>query len=206
MNDQAPWEKAAIDFASPVLVVAQGVTDRPRLSQWGGGSPDDPPTSVTLSYDKDDVSITTYWDAEWWTGCMPVFDNIWEFVENGAGWRFAGPFDFEGRKVIHETKHPAQSGYFVVRHYESDPPGVQEQERSRIRKLVSEVDHREVDLPLGGSDPVRTMVVRGAESWDAAFETTVKGRQLIGALHGTGTPIEPLGLILVDDLIGYLRR
>ena len=205
MNDQAPWEKAAIDFAAPALVVAQGVADRPRLTQWGGGAPDDPPTGITLSYEKDDVSITTYWDAEWWTGRMPVFDDIWEFVESGARWRFAEPPNFEGRKVIEETKHPREEGYFVVQQYESDPPEVVERERNRIGKLVSEVEHREVDLPLGGNDPVRVMVVGGSESWDAAFETAVDGRQLIGALHGTGTPIEPLGLILVDDLVGYLR-
>jgi hypothetical protein len=202
MSDRAPWEKAAADFASPAVVVVAGVVGSPRLSQWGGGSPDDPPTSLTLSYDESDVSVTTYWDAEWWDGDMPVWNDIWEFVESGAGWRFASPLDIEGRKVIDETKTPAEDGhYLVIRTFEPDPPEVHEKERARVRQMVSETVHREVDIPLDDL-PVRAVVVGGPDAWDAAVERYVNDRHLVASLHGTDTPIEPLKLAVIDDFSG----
>jgi len=85
------WETAAARVDFPVAVIASGVTEPPRMTQWGGET--DNPRSVTLSHGSDDVDVTTYPEIMWGGDLAEVWKDLTAFVESSFG------FAWEGRET-----------------------------------------------------------------------------------------------------------
>lgn len=97
-STQQGWEVAAGGVGFPVAAVANGVTDPPRLTQWGGEG--DAPSSVTLRYEKDEVQVTTYPEIMWGGELVEIGKDLSAFIESSFGFaweaRESAPLDFEG--------------------------------------------------------------------------------------------------------------
>ena len=205
MTQQSPWEIAAASVEYPVITVAEGVIDRPRLSQWGGGEPD-APASVTLSYDSDDLQITTYSEVMW--GEREPWSDIWDLVESSFGSWWEGtemPLEYERLTVAEATKTPTEKGHSIFTTYESLPADQEKDRRLQRREAVTGAKHRETQLVLGDSS-VQAAVVGESNYWVTGFETTSSDAPVVGLLCGTDASPDSLRLGLVTNLLEYLSR
>jgi hypothetical protein len=203
---QQGWEIAAGGVGFPVAAVANGVTDAPRLTQWGGET--DAPNSVTLSHEKDDVQVTTYPEIMWGGELAEIWKDLSAFVESSFGFaweaRESTPLDFEDLEVLETTWTRTENGYLESWVYESPSEEEANERRARRERAASEADHRVVELPLAGS-LVQATVVGGTDIWSAGFETAWKGGPLVVLLSGRAIAVDSLKLELVDDLLAHLR-
>lgn len=201
-NGTKLWEFAASAVEFPVVAVAEGVDDRPRLSSWGG-DPKCPPTCVTLEYGLCGMQVTTYPVPMWGEG--EAWKDLVDFVKHdyGSGWwaRNGPPLDFEGLEVVETTKIPTEKGYLEFKCYEAT--SVDEEEIRRREQAASEAEYRMLELALGDS-LVEAEVIGGSELWSAGFEIVVSDAPLVALLSGSDIPPESLKLELVDDLLAFL--
>jgi len=207
MSTRQGWEVAAGAVGFPVAAVASGVTDPPRLTQWGGEA-DDAPGSVTLSHEKDDVQVTTYPEIMWGDELAGTWKDLSDFVESSFGFaweaRESAPLDFEGLEVMETTWTRTETGYLEFRVYEPRPEEEINEIRATRERAASEARHRVVGLRLAGS-LVQAAVVGDTDMWSAGFETVWERGPLVVLLSGGAIAVESLQLELVDDLLAYLR-
>jgi hypothetical protein len=176
MNGQQEWELVARNIGFPVAVVANGVTDLPRISQSGGDLRS--LKSVTVSYDRDGVQVTTYREVMWGGELAEVWRDLLAFVESSYGYSWEA--------------------------WGSKPQDEDHATQARRQRAATMAEHRVVELPLSGS-PVQATVVGASDIWSAGFETAWKGRPLVVLLSGRSIAVDSLGLELVDDLLGHLQ-
>ncbi|MDX6622397.1 MAG: hypothetical protein QOE75_329 [Solirubrobacterales bacterium] len=205
MSAQQGWEIAAGGVGFPVAVVADGVTDPPRLTQWGGEA--DAPCSVTLSHEKDDVQVTTYPEIMWGAELAEIWKDLSAFVESSFGFaweaRESAPLDSEGIEVLETTWTRTENGYLEFRAYEARPEKEIDERRARRERAASEAKHRVVALPLAGS-LVQATVVGDTDMWSAGFEASREDGPLVVLLSGRAIAVDSLKLELVDDLMAHL--
>lgn len=177
MDDQKDWELVARNIGFPVAVVASGVSDPPRISQSGGDLRS--PKSVTLSYDRTGVQVTTYCEVMWGGELTEIWSDLSAFVESSYGYLWEA--------------------------WGSAPKDGNNEDPSRRQRAASMAGHRVVELPLSGS-LVQATVVGASDIWSAGFETAWQGGPLAVLLSGRSIAVDSLGLELIDDLLGHLQQ
>lgn len=131
--------------------------------------------------------------------------SLREILESyfGSSWesRELGPPKLD---VVSADRIPAEGAYIEVRSVA--PLGHEETSRRRHlqAEAVSKADHRQIDLPLGGS-VVEATVIGEADMWAAGFERSWEDGMLVVLLTGGSVPFDSLKLDLVDDLLPHLR-
>lgn len=197
------WERAAAGVRFPVVVLAEGVVSFPRLTQWGGA--DSAPSSVTLSYENENVQLTTYQDQMW--GDLSPWTDLTAFVEDSFG------FVWESENLVEPPNSTdvrvqgadiSTSADVSCRTFHPLPEEVGLEGKTKRNQAAMDADHRRIELPCGDSGE-ETLVVGEADKWAAGLQITVEKTPLCVLLMGGNVSIDSLKLGIVDDLLRHLR-
>jgi hypothetical protein len=195
-------EIAAAGVRFPAATIVAGVSGKPTIGGWGGET--EAPRSITLAYEPEGVSVTSYCEPMWGGGLSGIWPDLRTFVEssyaNHRRARDSPPLDFSDKEPYETTFTRTAKGYTEFSVYEGPP----EEEVRRNRKVwtdkAEEAEHREVELPLG-STRVEATVVGEPDLWAAGFSTPCDGGLLVALISGGRVEVDALALEAADDLV-----
>jgi hypothetical protein len=195
------WEKAATGVEFPVAVLADSGRS-PRLTQWGG--PEVTPDSVTLSYEVEDVLVTTYRGLMWgefspWGDLEGFVEDTFGFMQGGKELERPRPEELEARSGA-----PSSDDQVTSVTYRPLPDEIALERKKKRRQAVRNAERKTIDLPFDGSTN-RAIVVGESGIWAAGCQILLERTPQCVLLSGGAVSVQSLRLELVHDLPKYLH-